>query len=137
MKILGIEHVGIAIPENGEGDSFWRTLLGTLPVSNETVEEQGVNTVIFNTGRGKVELLESIAEDSPIAAFLAKKGPGIHHICIEVENIYQAIAELKQAGVKLIYDEPRIGAEGFRITFVHPKSAGGVLVELAQKGDRG
>ncbi len=134
MKILGIEHIGIAVSNDQDGSDFWNNLLKNISSESEWVENQGVNTVIFDTGKGKIELLEALFPDSPVAKFIDKKGPGIHHFCLEVDNILEAISELKAAGVELIYDQPRTGAEGYQVTFIHPKSAGGVLVELAEKG---
>ena len=133
MKIKAIEHIGIAVESADQSSPFWNHLLGIKKTENEVVEEQGVSTVIFDTGRGKIELLEALSEDSAIAKYIAKKGPGIHHICLEVDDIEAAITDLQSAGVELIYDQPQVGAEGMLITFVHPRSAGGVLVELVQK----
>ncbi|MFH1853334.1 MAG: methylmalonyl-CoA epimerase [Candidatus Neomarinimicrobiota bacterium] len=132
MKILGIEHIGIAVKDVGKSGSFWGQVLSIGQSGEDRIEEQGVDTKIYNTSRGKIELLESLRADSVIARFIDKKGEGIHHICLEVEDIRAAIKELQTAGIDLIYNEPRIGAEGFLITFIHPKAAGGVLVELAQ-----
>ena len=133
MKIKAIEHIGIAVESPDQSGPFWNHVLGIRKTGIEVVEEQGVSTVIFDTGRGKIELLEALSEDSAIAKYIAKKGVGIHHICLEVDDIEAAITELQSAGVELIYDQPRVGAEGMLITFVHPRSTGGVLVELAQK----
>ncbi|ODS29755.1 MAG: methylmalonyl-CoA epimerase, partial [Candidatus Scalindua rubra] len=112
---------------------FWREVLGIKHRTTETVESEGVVTDIYNTGSGKVELISALGEDSPISKFLDKRGPGIHHICLQVDDIRGAIAELKTAGVELVNDEPSIGAEGYLVAFVHPRSTGGVLVELAEK----
>ena len=101
--------------------------------STENVIDQGVVTDIYDTGQGKVELLEALGEDSPIAKFLDKRGPGIHHVCFEVIDINSAIKELKENNINILNDEPSIGAEGYKIVFIHPKSTGGVLVELAEK----
>ena len=133
MKILGIEHIGIAVENKKDTASFWGEILKIVHTHSERVESEGVNTEIFDTGKGKIELLKSISEDSPIRKFLEKRGPGIHHICLEVDNITQAIIELKNSKIEILNDEPRIGAEGFKIVFIHPKATGGVLVELAEK----
>ncbi|MFQ6608616.1 MAG: methylmalonyl-CoA epimerase [Fidelibacterota bacterium] len=133
MKILSIEHIGIAVESLDESAPFWREILGIQQQTTEAVESEGVVTDIYNTGSGKVELLTALGEDSPIAKFLNKRGPGIHHICLQVDDIRGAITELKIAGVELVNDEPSIGAEGYLVAFVHPRSAGGVLVELAEK----
>ena len=134
MKILGIEHIGIAVESLDESAPFWREVLGITHRTTETVEPEGVVTDIYDTGSGKVELLSALSEDSPIGKFLAKRGPGIHHICLQVDDIRGAIVELKAAGVKLVKDEPSVGAEGYLVVFVHPSSTGGVLVELTERG---
>lgn len=133
MKILGIEHIGIAVENIDKSSPFWKTVLGIPYSATEEVKEQGVVTDIFDTGRGKVELLEAISADSPIAKFIEKRGQGIHHICFQVDDIRGSIQELIDAGVTVINEEPKIGAEGLLVTFIHPKSTGGVLVELAEK----
>ena len=133
MKILGIEHIGIAIDNFDKDAPFWKLLLNNSTPIVEEVKGQEVITEIFDTGRGKIELLEAISQDSPITKFIEKRGKGIHHICLEVEDIQQAIKELIEAGVELIDKSPRIGAEGYMIAFIHPRSTGGVLVELAEK----
>ena len=92
-----------------------------------------MNTKIYDTGKGKIELLDSLDETSPVRKFIQKRGPGIHHICLEVEDISIAIKELKESGIEVLSDFPRVGAEGYKIVFIHPKSTGGVLVELAEK----
>ncbi|MDP6397214.1 MAG: methylmalonyl-CoA epimerase [Candidatus Marinimicrobia bacterium] len=133
MKILGIEHIGIAVESLDKSAPFWREVLKISHRTTETVESEGVVTDIFDTGSGKVELLSALSEDSPVGKFLAKRGPGIHHICLQVDDIRSAIVELKAAGVELVKDEPSVGAEGYLVVFVHPRSAGGVLVELAER----
>jgi len=133
MKILGIEHIGIAVENQKDTSSFWSEILQIVHTHTERVKSEGVNTRIFDTGKGKIELLNSISKDSPIRKFLEKRGPGIHHICLEVDNINQAIIELKDSNIEILNDEPSIGAEGFKIVFIHPKATGGVLVELAEK----
>jgi len=133
MKIKGIEHIGIAVSSLAENAPFWKYVLGLDHSGTESVESEKVTTDIYNTGKGKIELLEAMNEDSTIAKYIEKRGQGIHHICFEVEDIYGAIAELKEKNITVIYDEPKVGAEGFLVTFIHPKSTGGVLVELAQR----
>ena len=133
MKIIGIEHIGIATESIDKTAPFWEQVLKLNRTHRETVENEGVITDIYDTGRGKVELLEPTGQESSIAKFLKKKGPGIHHICLEVENIEEAISELKQTDIQLINDVPLKGAEENRVVFIHPKSTGGVLVELVQK----
>ena len=133
MKILGIEHIGIAVNNIDESAPFWKHVLNISHRTTETVETENVTTDIYDTGKGKVELLESLGSDSTIQKFIEKRGPGIHHVCFEVDNIYSAIKELKDNNIYTINDEPTIGAEGYKIVFIHPKNTGGVLVELAEK----
>lgn len=133
MKILGIEHIGIAVESIEKDSPFWELLFSNIKQYTEQVPEQKVNTKIFDTKSGKVELLEATADDSPIAKFVAKKGKGMHHICFHVDNIDNAISELIASNIKMIDEEPRVGAEGYKIAFIHPMSTGGVLVELAEK----
>ena len=133
FKILGIEHVAIAVNDTKEPSELFGGLLGIKNTSTEEVEDQGVITDIFDTGSGKVELLKATSDDSPISKFLAKRGEGIHHIAFLVDNLQLALNELSEAGIKLIDSHPRVGAEGMLIAFLHPSSTSGVLVELCQK----
>ena len=133
MKILGIEHLGIAVDSIDKAAPFWKHILKISHRSTEDVIDQGVVTDIYDTGQGKVELLEALGDNSPIAKFLDKRGPGIHHVCFEVEDINSAIKELKENKINVLSDGPTIGAEGYKVVFIHPKSTGGVLVELAEK----
>ena len=133
MKILGIEHIGIAVGNMEKNAPFWKLLLNNNDPITEEIIDQKVVTEIFDTGQGKIELLEATSQDSAIGKFIEKRGQGIHHICLQVENIKQAIEELIESGVDLIDKIPRIGAEGYLIAFIHPRSTGGVLVELAEK----
>ena len=133
MKILGIEHLAIAVENIDDSAPFWSHILKIPHRKTEVVESEGVTTDIYDTGRGKVELLESLGEDSPINNFLKKRGPGIHHVCFEVEDINSAIKELKEINISVLSEEAKRGAEGYKIVFIHPKSTGGILVELAEK----
>jgi methylmalonyl-CoA/ethylmalonyl-CoA epimerase len=133
MKILGIEHIGIAVKDLDKSSPFWRHVLNLEHKSTETVKAQGVLTDIYDTTKGKVELLQSLGDDTPIGKFLLKKGPGVHHVCFEVDDINKAINELKELDIQVLSDTPTIGAEGYKVVFIHPKSTGGVLVELAEK----
>ena len=133
MKILGIEHLGIAVEDLAQDSPFWKHVLNMDHVSTEVVADQGVTTDIYDTGIGKVELLEAVNPDSPIVKFLEKRGPGIHHVCFEVDNVTIAIKELKENKISIIGDDYSIGAEGYKVAFIHPRSTGGVLVELAEK----
>ena len=135
MKILGIEHIGIAVKDMDRNAPFWKHVLKIPHKGTETVAQEGVTTDIYDTGSGKVELLKSIVPGSVIEKFLERRGEGIHHVCFEVENITQAIKELKESNINVISGHPRTGAEGYKVVFIHPKSTGGVLVELAQKNN--
>jgi len=130
---MKINHLGIATKGIDEALKFWGNALGLENVHTETVEDQKVRVAMLPIGESKIELLEATAEDSPIAKFLEKRGAGIHHIAIEVENIEEVLAKLKREGMRLIDEKPRIGAENCLVAFVHPSSANGVLLELVQK----
>ena len=135
MKILGIEHIGIAVKDLDTNAPFWKHVLKISHKGTETVAQEGVTTDIYDTGRGKVELLKSTVSGSVIEKFLENRGEGIHHVCFEVDNINKAIIELKELNIGVISDRPTVGAEGYKVVFIHPKSTGGVLVELAQKNN--
>lgn len=127
-----IEHIGIAVESLAKSGPLFSLLLGTEPYKTETVESEGVKTLFFETGGNKVELLEGLSEESPISKFMAKKGEGIHHIAFEVTDIVSEMARLKAAGFVLLNESPKKGADNKLVCFIHPKSAGGVLVELCQ-----
>ena len=133
MKILGIEHIGIAVKDLDTNAPFWKHVLKISHKGTETVAQEGVTTDIYDTGSGKVELLKSTVSGSVIEKFLENRGEGIHHVCFEVDNINKAIIELNELNIDVISDRPTVGAEGYKVVFIHPKSTGGVLVELAQK----
>ena len=133
MKILKIDHLGIAVNNMDEGKGFWTDVLGLKFEGAATVTEQKVTTAFFPVGESEVELLESTAPDGPVAKFLEKKGPGFQHVAFRVENIEEALAELKAKGIQLIDQVPRKGAGGAKIAFLHPKATGGVLVELCER----
>jgi methylmalonyl-CoA/ethylmalonyl-CoA epimerase len=133
MKILQIDHLGIAVNSLEEGNQFWTDALGLKLEGTETVTEQKVTTAFFPVGESEVELLVSTSPDGPIAKFIEKKGAGFQHVAFRVENIEEALAELKAKGVKLIDETPRLGAAGCKIAFIHPKSTGGVLVEISER----
>lgn len=133
MKVLKIDHLGIAVNSIDEGRNFWTDVLGLEFEGDETVEEQKVKTAFFPVGQSEVELLESTEPDGPVAKFIEKKGQGFQHVAFRVADIDAALAELKSKNIKLIDQEPRIGAGGARIAFLHPKATGGVLVELCER----
>ena len=133
FKILGIEHVAVAVDDAKEPADVFGNLLGIKNTSTEEIADQKVITDIFDTGAGKIELLKATSEDSPISKFLEKRGRGVHHIAFLVDDLSLALDELLDAGVQLIDRAPRVGAEGMLIAFLHPSSTSGVLVELCQK----
>ncbi len=133
MKVLKIDHLGIAVPNLDEGKKFWADVMGLKLEGTETVEEQKVTTAFLPVGESEVELLVSTAPDGPIAKFIEKKGPGFQHVAFRVENIEEALAELQEKGVALIDKTPRMGAGGAKIAFLHPKATGGVLVEISER----
>jgi len=133
MKILGIDHIGVAVNSIQERHDFWTDALGLEFAGDEVVKPQKVKTAFYPFGEGEVELLESTAPDGPVAKFVEKKGEGIHHIAFRVSDIEAALDELKQKGVRLIDETPRPGAGGAKIAFLHPKATGGVLVEICER----
>jgi methylmalonyl-CoA/ethylmalonyl-CoA epimerase len=135
MKILKIDHLGIAVNSIEEGRGFWAEILGLPFHGSETVEAQKVTTAFFPVGESEVELLESTSPDGPVAKYIEKRGQGIQHVAFRVENIEEALEELKSKGVQLIDQIPRMGAGGARIAFLHPKATNGVLVELCERSD--
>lgn len=127
-----IEHLGIAVKNIEESAKIYETLLGSACYKIEEVASEGVKTAFYQVGDSKIELLEATREDSPIAKFIEKKGPGIHHIAFDVTDIYAEIERLKGEGFILINEEPKAGADNKIIAFLHPKSTDGILVELCQ-----
>ena len=130
---MKISHLGIATKGIDEALKFWQDALGLESIHTEEVADQKVRVAMLPIGDTRIELLEATSEDSPIAKFIEKRGGGIHHIAVEVENIEEILAKLKAAGARLIDEQPRIGAEGCLIAFVHPSSTNGVLLELIQE----
>ena len=127
-----IHHVGVAVDDlDGAIDTYARLFGGTLE-HRERVEEQGVEAASIRVGESRVELLGALGEDTPVGRFLAKRGPGMHHIAIEVADIHASLAELQNKGARLIDETPRVGAGGCLVAFVHPSSVNGVLLELVQ-----
>ena len=135
MKVLKIDHLGIAVHSIKEAKKLFQDTLGLKFEGSETVAEQKVTTAFFPVGDSEVELLESTAPDGPIAKYLEKRGEGIQHIAFRVENIEEALAELKEKGIRLIDEKPRMGAGGAKIAFLHPKSTHGVLIEISERED--
>ena len=131
-----IDHIGIAVESLDASVPFYTLLTGKDPDHFEDVPSENVKTAFFSTGESNLELLEATSPESPIAKYIEKQGRGgIHHICVSVDDIKAKLAELKAAGVKLIHEEPKEGAHGKWVAFIHPKSTGGVLIELSQDRD--
>src|SRR5215510_3959437 len=129
---MKLDHIGIATREINQSLALWRDTLGLTLDHTEEVTEQGVRVGMLAIGGSHVELLEPLSDDSPVGKFLDKRGPGIHHIAIRVDDIRAELAKLKTSGARLIDEEPRTGAGGCLVAFVHPSSTGGVLLELVE-----
>jgi methylmalonyl-CoA/ethylmalonyl-CoA epimerase len=127
-----INHIGIAVKSLEESLPFYRDNLGMAFAGIEEVAEQKVRVAMLQVGESKIELLEPTSDDSPVAKFIEKNGPGIHHLAYEVEDIEAAIAKLMAVGARMIDEKPRCGAHDTRIAFIHPKSSNGVLTEICQ-----
>jgi len=132
---MKIDHIGIATTAIDGSVDFWRDMLGLEAGQIEEVSQQRVRVCMLPVGESQVELLEATSVDSPIAKFLEKRGQGIHHIAFRVDDIRGQLAEMKRKGVRLIDEEPRTGAGGCLVAFIHPSSTGGVLLELVQRPD--
>jgi methylmalonyl-CoA/ethylmalonyl-CoA epimerase len=133
MKVLKVDHIGVAVKSIDAAKQLYSGLFGLTHAGSETVAQQKVTTAFFPVGDTEVELLESTSDDGPIAKYLEKKGEGVQHIAFRVENIEEALAELKAKGIQLIDEKPRRGAGGAKIAFLHPQSTFGVLIELCEK----
>ncbi|MBA2527472.1 MAG: methylmalonyl-CoA epimerase [Pyrinomonadaceae bacterium] len=130
---MEIAHIGIATRQLKEATAFWQDALGLEVDSTEDVGEQGVRITMLPIGETHIELLEPLTPESPVGKFLDKRGPGIHHIAIRVDDIRAALGQLKEKGARLIDETPRIGAGGCLVAFIHPSSTNGVLLELVQQ----
>jgi len=128
-----IEHIGIAVKDISKSDELFKKLFGVEAYKLEEVSSEGVKTSFFQVGPNKIELLEATSPESPVAKFIEKKGEGIHHIAFEVEDISAELDRLKKEGFDLIHSTPKDGADNKLIAFLHPKSTGGVLIELCQE----
>jgi methylmalonyl-CoA/ethylmalonyl-CoA epimerase len=129
---LKLDHVAVAVADADAARRVFSDLLGLPVVHEETVEDQGVRVVALDMGESRLELTEPLGEDTPVGRFLAKRGQGLHHLALNVPDLKATLARLEESGVELIDREPRVGAEGKLIAFLHPRSTGGVLVELSQ-----
>lgn len=133
MKILGLHHVAVAVDDIEKYKSIFENLLDIKCGPVETNEVNGVSLTFLDLKNSELEFVEPLSDNSPIAKFLATKGPGIHHFCLLVEDIHAAVEELKSKNIRMIDDKPRVGAGGSMIAFIHPRSAGGILIELKQE----
>ncbi len=129
---MKIDHIGIAVRSIERALELYREVLGAAPSRRVVVEREGVEVAMLPAGGPRIELLQPAAADSPLARFLEKRGEGIHHIAVEVDDLDAAAAAVRRSGRRLVSDEIRIGAENYRYVFVHPKDAGGVLLELIE-----
>lgn len=132
MKRLPLDHVAIAVPSIADSAPIYELITGGGATEPETVDEQGVIVTFIGTGDGRIELIEPTTPESPVAKFLARRGPGLHHLAYRVEDLASTLDELDEAGVRLIDREPRRGAHQRLIAFIHPESTGGVLIELVE-----
>ena len=126
----GVHHVGIAVPDLDDAVGRWSALLGARLERRETVPEQGVEAASLRVGEGRIELLSPLGPETPVGRFLEKRGPGMHHVAFEVDDVGAELARLRAQGAKLIDDEPRHGLFGLQVAFVHPDATGGVLAEF-------
>ena len=130
-----IDHIGVAVEDLDAAVALYETTFGMALVHRETVTEQGVEAVLFDVGENHVELLRPLGPDTPVGKFLAKKGPGLHHVAYQVADIEQTLAQLGEAGLRMIDGIPRTGIRNSRVAFVHPAATGGVLTEIVQPAE--
>lgn len=128
-----IEHLGIAVRDLESASLLYAKLLNTLPYKEEVVESENVSTLFFKMGESKIELLQGLSADSPISKFIEKRGEGIHHVAFEVEDIHEEMERLQKEGFTLLNEVPKRGADNKLIAFLHPKTSGGVLIEICQE----
>jgi methylmalonyl-CoA epimerase len=133
MKVTKLDHIGIAVKNMDEALAFYRDTLGLSSVGAEVIEEQKVKVAFLPLGDTELELLESTSPDGPVAKFIEKRGEGIQHIALRVENIEEALKELKEKDFRLIDQQPRYGAGNAKIAFLHPKATGGILLEISER----
>lgn len=134
MAPRGIHHIGVAVSDLDEAAETYERLLGARLEHRETLEAQGVEAVSVRLGEGRVELLGSLGEETPVGRFLARRGPGMHHVAYEVDDLAAELASLASQGVELIDSQPRAGLYGLQVAFVHPDAVHGVLTELVSSG---
>jgi methylmalonyl-CoA/ethylmalonyl-CoA epimerase len=130
-----IDHIGVATDDFEGALTLYEKTLGMPLAHRETVESQGVEAALLDVGDGHVELLRPLGDDTPVGKYLAKKGPGLHHVAYAVGDIDEVLGQLKNAGIELIDEEPRVGIRDSRVAFIHPRSTGGVLTEIVQPAE--
>ena len=130
-----IDHIGVATDDLEGAIALYEGTLGMPVAHRETVESQGVEAVLLDVGEGHVELLRPLGPDTPVGKYLAKKGPGLHHVAYAVDDIEGVLGSLKKAGIEMIDSEPRVGIRDSRVAFVHPRSTGGVLTEIVEPSE--
>lgn len=130
-----IDHIGVAVEDLDAALALYESALRMPVVHRETVSEQGVEAILLDVGENHVELLKPLGADTPVGKFLAKKGPGLHHVAYQVEDIEATLASLKASGLRLIDETPRTGIRGSKVAFLHPASTGGVLTEIVQPAE--
>ncbi len=130
-----VDHIGVAVEDIDASLELYERDYGMTLVHRETVTEQGVEAVLLDVGENHIELLAATGPDTPVGRFIAKKGPGMHHVAYQVDDIEAALAALKEAGLKLIDETPRIGIRNSRVAFLHPRTAGGLLTEIVQPAE--
>lgn len=133
--LSAVDHVGVAVDDLEAALALYRDTLGMPLVHRETVAEQGVEAALLDVGESHIELLAPLGPDTAVGKFLARKGPGLHHVAYRVASVDEALATLAKAGMRLIDEQPRTGIRGSRVAFVHPSSTGGVLTEIVQPAD--
>ena len=133
LRLNKIEHLGIAVKSIDEGNSLYTKILGVSPYKEEVVEHEGVRTSFFQVGPNKIELLEALHSNSPIAKHIEKRGEGLHHVAYAVDDIRDEMNRLENEGFQLLNSEPKLGADNKLVCFLHPKETGGTLIELCQE----
>ncbi len=130
-----IDHIGVAVEDLDASIALYETTFGMTLVHRETVTEQGVEAVLLDVGENHVELLAPLSEETPVGRYLAKRGPGLHHVAYQVSDIERALVELGEAGIRMIDEIPRTGIRNSRVAFLHPAATGGVLTEIVQPAE--
>ncbi|HEY7618197.1 MAG TPA: methylmalonyl-CoA epimerase [Solirubrobacteraceae bacterium] len=135
MLFARVDHIGVAVEDLDAAIALHERTYEMALVHREVIEEQGVEAVLLDVGEGHVELLRPLSEDTPVGRFLAKRGPGLHHVAYQVDDVQATLAALRERGLRLIDEQPRIGIRGSRVAFLHPSSSGGVLTEIVQPSE--